>query len=85
MKCELCEREVDHFASHHLIPKSRNKKSKELTILCNACHKMVHRIFTNKELESEYYDLPRIKNHPDLRKFLAWVQKQDPNKKIKIR
>ena len=51
MICELCQREVDQYTRHHLIPKSRNKKSTELLVLCKACHGMIHRIFDNKELE----------------------------------
>jgi len=81
----LCNRDVDHYSSHHLVPKSRSKKSRKLIILCKPCHGMIHRIFTNRELEADYYDLPRIKKHPEVKKFLGWVRKQDPNKKIKIR
>lgn len=85
MQCELCERDVALYSSHHLVPKSRIKKSGKLIILCSACHKMIHRIFTNLELEKQYYNLLRIKSHPEIIKFLMWVQKQDPNKKVKIR
>lgn len=85
MQCELCKRDVAHFSSHHLVPKSRNKEPVKLITLCSACHRMIHRIFTNLELEKEYNNLPWIKNHPEVSKFLTWVKKQDPNKKIKIR
>jgi len=85
MTCELCQREVGQFTHHHLIPKSRDKKSKELVVLCKACHGMIHRIFDNKELETEYFNLNTIRDHPEVHKYLLWVRKQDPNKKIKIR
>jgi 5-methylcytosine-specific restriction protein A len=85
MICELCRRDVDQYTRHHLIPKSRSKKSKELVVLCKACHGMIHRIFANMELETQYFDLQSIYNHPEVKKFLQWVRKQDPNKKIRIR
>ncbi|UCF64682.1 MAG: HNH endonuclease [bacterium] len=85
MICELCRRDVDQFTRHHLIPKSRSKRSQELVVLCKACHGMIHRIFDNKELEAQYFDLQSIHGHPEVKKFLQWIRKQDPNKKIKIR
>lgn len=78
MKCELCERDVDNYSSHHLIPKSRSKKSGKLIILCKPCHGMIHRIFTNRELEAGYYDVLKIKDHSEVIKFLVWVKNQDP-------
>ena len=83
--CELCKRDVDQYTRHHLIPKSRSKKSRELVVLCKACHGMIHRIFNNKELETRYSDLTTINDHPEVKKYLQWVRKLDPNKKIKIR
>jgi hypothetical protein len=85
MQCELCERDVENGTSHHLIPRSRDKKSKKRINLCKPCHGMIHRFFTNRDLESKYHDLATIKKHPEVLKFLVWVKKQDPNKKIKIR
>jgi hypothetical protein len=46
---------------------------------------MIHRIFSNRDLEQNYDNLEKIKNHPEVIKFVAWVRKQDPNKRIKIR
>jgi hypothetical protein len=85
MQCELCERDVESTTAHHLVPRSRDKKSRKIISVCKPCHAMIHRIFSNRDLEQNYDDLEKIKNHPEVIKFVAWVKKQDPNKRIKIR
>jgi hypothetical protein len=85
MICELCGRNTENFTLHHLIPKSRDKTSSNTAVLCKACHGMVHRLFTNKELERDFYTIDRLKKQSDLRKFVEWVKSQDPHKRIKIK
>jgi hypothetical protein len=53
--------------------------------VCRACHRQLHALFSNKELASELDSLEKLKAHPAMQKFLNWVKKQDPNKKIKVR
>ncbi len=84
-RCQLCGREVGKLTSHHLIPKSRQGKKGPRVELCSACHRMVHRTFPNRELAAHYHCLDNLKAHPEIRKFIRWVRKQDPNKRIKVR
>jgi len=84
MKCELCLREVENYTVHHLIPRSRAGSGGPRAILCKACHRMVHHIFNNKELAAELDSIEKIKQHPEIQKFVKWVRKQDPHKHIKI-
>lgn len=89
--CELCERTVDSLTVHHLFPKSQGKRAgrkiHELPTMrtCRACHRQLHALFSNKQLASELDSLDKLKAHPAMEKFLSWVKKQDPNKKIKVR
>ena len=89
--CELCERTVDHLTVHHLFPKSQGRRAgrkvQELPTVrvCRACHRQLHALFSNKELARELDSIEKLKVHPAMQKFLAWIKKQDPNKKIKVR
>ena len=88
--CELCERPVDALTTHHLFPKSQGRRAgrkvQELPTVrtCRACHRQLHTLFSNKELARELDSLEKLKAHPAMEKFLTWVKKQDPNKKIKV-
>ncbi|WP_411675083.1 HNH endonuclease [Deinococcus radiophilus] len=89
--CALCERTVLRLTEHHLIPRSqgrrRGHKVAELptVMLCPACHKFLHRTFSNAELESEYSSLEALRSHPDVQKFVAWVRRQPATKGVRVR
>jgi hypothetical protein len=85
MICELCGREVTVLTTHHLVPRSRRGSGKDVVGLCKACHGMIHRLFTNKELAENFHDLDRLKSHPYILRFVSWVRKQDPARRVKIR
>jgi hypothetical protein len=86
--CELCGREVSEVTKHHLIPRARhkNKKNKKdftrdevrgrLIDLCGPCHKQVHTVLTNKELERHYNTLEALRSHPDIMQFCAWLARR---------
>lgn len=84
MMCELCSREIEDFTIHHLIPRSKNGGGASTIHLCKACHKMVHQLYSNKELAEEYYSIELLRKQPEIIKFIHWVRKQDPHKKIKM-
>lgn len=83
--CELCGRENQSLSGHHLVPKARhNKKVKRdlgknrnvLVMICMPCHRQLHSLFTNKELEREYNTLEKLKDHPDVIAWIEWVQQR---------
>jgi hypothetical protein len=87
MKCALCEREVSQLTEHHLKPRSRLKKG-EITptiLICSACHRQIHALFSNLQLADEFNSLERLRDEPRIRKFLLWIIKQDANKHIRVR
>jgi hypothetical protein len=89
MQCELCEREVEHLTAHHLIPKQQTKRKKltpSSTInICSTCHKQIHALFDNKHLAKELNTLSKLKNDPQMHKFLSWVRRQNPYKRVTVR
>ena len=88
MECELCDREMKKLTVHHLIPRQHTKR-KNLEIsstidICSACHRQIHVLFDNKRLAKELNTPEALKAEPQMRKFLAWVRKQNPQKRITV-
>lgn len=88
MQCELCEREVEKLTVHHLVPKQKTKRKNEdpgpTVNICSACHRQIHSLFDNTRLAKELYSIEQLRNEPQMQKFLAWVQKQDPSKRVRV-
>ena len=88
--CELCDRNCPKLTEHHLIPRQETKRKKKKradlgpTIdICPPCHKQIHTLFTNKELASDLHSADLLRSHPAMIKFLDWIAKQDPYKKVR--
>jgi hypothetical protein len=88
MQCELCDREVERLSVHHLVPKQYSKrKNTEIgptAEICSACHRQIHALFDNKRLGEELNSIEKLRNEPQMQKFLAWVRKQNPGKKVSV-
>lgn len=86
MTCALCEREVERLTEHHLTPRSKLKKGETTPTIwiCAACHRQLHALFSNQELRDEYHSLERLRDEPRMRRFLNWVRRQDPNKRVRV-
>jgi hypothetical protein len=85
MECQLCEREVDRVTVHHLIPKEEKGKHGPRAELCSACHRQIHVLYDNTRLARELHCLERLRDEPEMRRFLSWVRKQRPDRRIKVR
>ncbi len=95
-RCELCGRCVPRLTKHHLIPRMRhsNRRNKrefdrrevreKLLMVCWPCHKTIHANLTEKELEREYNTREALLGHPGIARFIAWVRKQPPGKKLRV-
>lgn len=88
MSCELCERDVKNLTVHHLVPRQKTKRKKEkpgpIINICSACHKQIHTLFDNTHLAKELNSLELLKNEPQMEKFLSWVSKQDPGRRVQV-
>jgi hypothetical protein len=85
--CELCGREVGKLTRHHLVPRTRHKNKKNKrdfdrreihrTVgLCSPCHRHIHTVLDNKQLEREYNTVEALRAHPDVEKFVRWIGKK---------
>ena len=85
--CELCGRElvITPLTRHHLVPQTRhkNKKNKRdfdrvevkqrIAMLCKPCHKQIHVLISEKEMEREYNTVLKLKAHTEVKKFVEWI------------
>lgn len=83
--CELCGRLVERRTRHHLIPRSRHRKKRarrtftrermqSVAFLCLACHRQVHKILSEKDLEQDYNTVEALRSQPDIEKFVRWIE-----------
>ena len=74
--CELCERTVDRFTIHHLIPRARGGNHGPTALLCPTCHRQVHAMFSVTALAEEMYSVELLRRNPRVADFLRWMRKQ---------
>jgi 5-methylcytosine-specific restriction endonuclease McrA len=88
MLCQLCERDVPQLTVHHLIPRQAAKRKQKVgpTVeICSACHRQIHALFDNKVLAKDLNHLDTLKAEPQMQKFLAWIGKQAPDKRVRVK
>lgn len=79
--CPLCHRPIPPEARqsvHHLIPKLKGGKGGPTVRLHHICHREIHAALTEVELAREWNTPERLRAHPKLAKFIAWVAKRPP-------
>ena len=84
-KCELCEREDVDTTVHHLLPKEMGGTFGPTANLCIPCHKQIHALYTNEEIAVRLTTIPKLKEDPQLLRFLKWIRKQPGTKIMKIK
>jgi len=70
-----------HKSDHHLTPRCRG--GKETLLICSDCHRMIHSLFSNKELERKYNSVEVLMSDEHVQKMVAFLAKQDPNRRYK--
>jgi hypothetical protein len=76
--CFLCGRPLGGKVEwHHPVPKSRG--GRETVAVHPICHRTIHALLTNKELERGYATAEALRGHPEIAKFLHWVGGKDPD------
>jgi hypothetical protein len=84
--CQICGWEmllVDSIDQHHWQPKSRGGRG--VNYLHRICHRKLHSLFTNKELEAEFATPEALRRHPKMQKFITWVRRQPPEMVLRHR
>jgi hypothetical protein len=77
--CPLCGRPLVRGPSvdlHHLVP--RTYRGRETVPMHRICHAKIHDVLTEKELRDRYFTAERLREHPELGRFIDWVQRKPP-------
>lgn len=77
--CLICGRLLipgKSINEHHLVPKTY--KGTETITIHVVCHTKIHSVFSEKELATQYNTAEKLRAHPEMEKFIAWVRKKDP-------
>ncbi|MDX6748931.1 HNH endonuclease signature motif containing protein [Geminicoccaceae bacterium 1502E] len=75
--CPVCGRPMVAGASvdrHHFLPKSRGGREREW--VHRICHRKIHSLFTEAELERNYALPERLRAHPEMARFISWVARK---------
>lgn len=85
--CALCGRDVPALTEHHLKPRSKGRRGEVLptAMICSACHRQLHALFTNDELAREYDSVEKLRAEPRMARFLRWVRTQDGRTHVRVR
>jgi hypothetical protein len=76
--CFLCGRPLGRRVErHHAVPKSRG--GRETVPVHPVCHRAIHRALDNKLLARDYSTAAALRSHPELARFIAWVERKDPD------
>ncbi len=76
--CWLCGRPTGKtIVWHHPVPKSRG--GRDVVPMHPICQQTVAANFTNSELQRHGMDVDGLLANPDIRKFVDWVAKKDPD------
>ena len=94
--CALCRRASIHLTRHHLIPRTVHRRPRTrrdftrdqrrtVVLLCRACHKQIHSLFTESELARNYCSIKALAAHPEMARFIEWMARQPPTVDVPVR
>lgn len=76
--CWLCARPIGKtIVWHHPVPKSRG--GRDVVPMHPICQQTLIANFTNSELQRHATDVDGLLANPNVRKFVDWVAKKDPD------
>jgi hypothetical protein len=82
---------VPQLTEHHLIPRSQGRRrglkvtALPTVLLCPACHKFLHRTFSNAQLASELQSVDALLAQDSVRDFVAWVRRQPASRRVRVK
>ena len=76
--CPICDRPLGtlNVNEHHWRPKCF--KNKEKSPMHMICHNKIHSIWTERELEKEFFEPERIRENDEMQRYIKWVSKFPP-------
>jgi hypothetical protein len=76
---------VPEVTQHHLVPKDEGGGGGPVADLCPACHRQLHALYDNRALATRLGSLEALRADPTVQRFVRWVRKQDPGRRVAVR
>lgn len=83
--CPICRHvyPARELTKHHLVPKSRKGT---LTVpVCAACHRQIHALYTEKELERDFGTVEKLLAAEELQPWIEWIRRRKPTARVPVR
>ena len=61
---------------HHWVPRSHG--GREQAAMHQVCHRKIHAVLSEAELARAFADAEALRRHPEIARFVAWVQRKPP-------
>jgi hypothetical protein len=83
--CPICLHAypVTELTRHHLVPRSR--RGKETVLLCRHCHRQIHALFSEQELERSFGTLEKLLAAEDMQPWITWIRRRQPTGRVRAR
>ena len=83
IRCPICRNRYRpaEMSRHHLVPKSR--RGRETVWLCRHCHRQIHALFTEKELERRYDTIDKLLAADEMQSWIRWIRRHKPRSRIR--
>jgi hypothetical protein len=76
--CFLCGRPIGRRLEwHHPVPKSRG--GRDTVPVHPICHRTIHASIDNKALARDYATAEKLRDHPEIARFVTWVSGKEPD------
>ncbi len=77
--CPLCSRPLaEPCNKHHLLPISKGGKGTATILMHKVCHDKIHAVFSEMELKREYNTIKTLQSNEEIRRFIDWIKKKEP-------
>ncbi|MBY0011110.1 HNH endonuclease [Paenibacillus typhae] len=84
--CELCGRSPLTTTVHHLVPREKGGALQPTALLCKACHRQIHALYTNDDLVTlGLTTITGLQQDAQIASYLKWIVKQAPGAEPKLR
>jgi hypothetical protein len=84
-ECPICGHAYSarEMTKHHLVPRSR--RGRKTVLLCPHCHRQIHALYSEKELERNFGTLDKLLSAPDMQPWIAWIRRRRPTARVTMR
>ena len=85
VRCQLCQREVERYTSHQLVPRSKEGRFGPTVRLCSTCHRQLHALFSEATLAKELYTVEMVRSNPQMADYLRWARRPKSATTFRVR